>query len=129
MAQIQLLTEQLIPSTSKIRKAKCCRLVSSQELKIEGIKGTDVVQISYKNNNPELAAKIVNEVIKSYIDLNIQANQDEARTAKGVLVTEVPKAEEVVRRAESKLRVFKEQNKVVVLQQEATAAVDTISKL
>ncbi|QKQ74639.1 polysaccharide biosynthesis tyrosine autokinase [Nostoc sp. TCL240-02] len=99
------------------------------QLKIEGIKGTDVVQISYKNNDPELAAKIVNEVIKSYIDLNIQANQDEARTAKGVLVTEVPKAEEVVRRAESKLRVFKEQNKVVVLQQEATAAVDTISKL
>lgn len=99
------------------------------QLKIEGIKGTDVVQISYKNNDPELAAKIVNEVIKSYIDLNIQANQDEAKTAKGVLVTEVPKAEEVVRRAESKLRVFKEQNKVVVLQQEATAAVDTISKL
>ncbi|MBN3909813.1 MAG: polysaccharide biosynthesis tyrosine autokinase [Nostoc sp. NMS1] len=101
----------------------------ASQLKIEGIKGTDVVQISYKSTDPELAAKIVNEVIKSYIDLNIQANQDEARTAKGVLVTEVPKAEEVVRRAESKLRVFKEQNKVVVLQQEATAAVDTISKL
>jgi polysaccharide biosynthesis transport protein len=101
----------------------------ASQLKIEGIKGTDVVQISYKGTNPELAAKIVNEVIKNYINLNIQANQDEARTAKTVLVTEVPKAEEVVRRAESKLRVFKEQNKIVVLGQEATAAVDTISKL
>ncbi|MEA5603452.1 polysaccharide biosynthesis tyrosine autokinase [Nostoc sp. UHCC 0252] len=99
------------------------------QLKIEGIKGTDVVQISYKSTNPELAAEIVNEVIKNYINLNIEANQDEARTAKAVLVTEVPKSEEVVRRAESKLRVFKEQNKVVVLGQEATAAVDTISKL
>jgi polysaccharide biosynthesis transport protein len=101
----------------------------ASQLKIEGIKGTDVVQISYKGTNPQLSAKIVNEVIKNYIDLNIQANQDEARTAKTVLVTEVPKAEEVVRRAESKLRVFKEQNKIVVLGQEATAAVDTISKL
>ncbi|MEH2164000.1 MAG: polysaccharide biosynthesis tyrosine autokinase [Nostoc sp.] len=101
----------------------------ANQLKIEGIKGTDVVQISYKGSDPELATKIVNEVIKNYIDLNIQANQDEARTAKAVLVTEVPKSEKVVARAELKLRVFKEQNKIVVLGQEATAAVDTISKL
>ncbi|MEH2023968.1 GumC family protein [Nostoc sp.] len=101
----------------------------AKQLKIEGIKGTDVVQLSYKGGDPELAAKIVNEVIDSYIDLNIKANQNEARTAKQVLVTEVPKAEEIVRRAESKLRLFKETNKVVVLEQEATAAVDTISKL
>ncbi|MEH2350055.1 MAG: polysaccharide biosynthesis tyrosine autokinase [Nostoc sp.] len=101
----------------------------AMQLKIEGIKGTDVVQISYKGSDRGLAAKIVNEVIKSYIDLNIKANQEEARTAKEVLVTEVPKAEDIVTRAESKLRVFKEQNKIVVLEQEATAAVDTISKL
>ncbi|MEH2267754.1 MAG: polysaccharide biosynthesis tyrosine autokinase [Nostoc sp.] len=101
----------------------------AKQLKIEGIKGTDVVQLSYKGGNPELAAKIVNEVIDSYIDLNIKANQNEALTAKQVLVTEVPKAEEIVRRAESKLRLFKETNKIVVLEQEATAAVDTISKL
>ncbi|MEH2182563.1 GumC family protein [Nostoc sp.] len=101
----------------------------AKQLKIEGIKGTDVVQLSYRGGDPELAAKIVNEVIDSYIDLNIKANQNEARTAKQVLVTEVPKAEEVVRRAESKLRLFKETNKVVVLEQEAAAAVDTISKL
>lgn len=101
----------------------------AKQLKIEGIKGTDVVQLSYKGSDPQLAAKIVNEVIDSYINLNIKANQNEARTAKQVLVTEVPKAEEVVRRAESKLRLFKETNKVVVLEQEATAAVDTISKL
>ncbi|MDZ8227003.1 polysaccharide biosynthesis tyrosine autokinase [Nostoc sp. ChiVER01] len=101
----------------------------AKQLKIEGIKGTDVVQISYKGGNPELAAKIVNKVIDSYIELNIKANQNEALIAKEVLVTEVPKAEEIVRRAESKLRLFKEKNKVVVLGQEANAAVDTISKL
>lgn len=101
----------------------------AKQLKIEGIKGTDIVQLSYKGSNPELAAKIVNEVIDSYIDLNIKANQNEALTAKEVLVTEVPKAEEIVRRAESKLRLFKERNKIVVLDQEATAAVETISKL
>ncbi|MCC5616941.1 polysaccharide biosynthesis tyrosine autokinase [Nostoc sp. CHAB 5836] len=101
----------------------------AKQLKIEGIKGTDVVQLSYKGSDPELAAKIVNKVIDSYIDLNIKANQNEALAAKEVLVTEVPKAEAIVKRAESKLRLFKEKNKVVVLEQEASAAVDTISKL
>lgn len=101
----------------------------AQQLKIEGIKGTDIVQLSSKGNDPELAAKIVNEVIDSYIDLNIKANQNEALTAKEVLITEVPTAEGIVRRAESELRIFKEKNKVVVLEQESAAAVDTISQL
>ncbi|MBH8573008.1 polysaccharide biosynthesis tyrosine autokinase [Nostocaceae cyanobacterium CENA369] len=101
----------------------------AQQLKVEGIKGTDVVQLSYQSNNPELAAKIVNKVINNYIDLNINANQNEALAAKQVLVVELPKAEEIVRRAESQLRLFKEKNQVIVLDQEATAAVDTISKL
>lgn len=101
----------------------------AQQLKVEGIKGTDVVQLSYQSDNPELAAKIVNQVIDSYIDLNIKANQSEAFAAKQVLVAELPKAEVIVRRAESELRVFKEKNQVIVLEQEASAAVDTISKL
>lgn len=101
----------------------------AKQLKIEGIKGTDIVQLSYKGGDPKLASNIVNEVMDSYIDLNIKANQTEARTAKEVLVMQVPKAEETVTRAESQLRRFKEINKVVVLEQEATAAVDTISKL
>lgn len=100
-----------------------------KQLKIEGIKGTDVLQLSYKSENPQLAAKVVNQVIDSYIELNIKANQNEALTAKEVLVTEVPKAEANVRRAEEELRLFKEKNRIVVLDQESAAAVDTISKL
>lgn len=101
----------------------------ARQLKIEGIKGTDVVQLSYQGGDPELAAKVVNKVIDSYINLNIKANQNEALTAKEVLITEVPIAEGIVRRAESELRIFKEKNKVVVLEQESAAAVDTISQL
>ena len=99
------------------------------KLKVEGIKGSDVVQISYGDNNPELAAKAVNTVIDIYIKQNVQANQDEALTARKFIEMQLPKAEGIVRRAESNLREFKEKNKVIVLDQEANAAVDTISKL
>jgi succinoglycan biosynthesis transport protein ExoP len=99
------------------------------KLKVEGIKGSDVVQISYGDNNPELAAKAVNTVIDTYIKQNVQANQDEALTARKFIEMQLPKAEGTVRKAESELREFKEKNKVIVLDQEANAAVDTISKL
>lgn len=98
-------------------------------IKVEGIKGSDVVQISYGDNNPELAAKAVNTVIDIYIKQNVQANQDEALTARKFIEMQLPKAEGTVRKAESELRQFKEKNKVIVLDQEANAAVDTISKL
>lgn len=99
------------------------------KLKIEGIKGSDVIQLSYKDNDPQLAAKVVNQVIDNYMKLNVEANQNDALTAKEILVKELPNAEQIVRNAELKLRSFKEINKVIVLDQQATAAVDAISKL
>nr|MBA3920868.1 polysaccharide biosynthesis tyrosine autokinase [Nostocaceae cyanobacterium] len=99
------------------------------KLKIEGIKGSDVIQLSYKDNDPQLAAKVVNQVIDNYMKLNVEANQNDAFTAKQILVKELPNAEQIVRNAELKLRSFKEINKVIVLDQQATAAVDAISKL
>ncbi len=109
------------------------KLLSIQDfvtnLKVEGIKGSDVVQISYKDNNPQITAKAVNTIIDTYIKLNIQANQNEATSAKAFLVKQLPISEEKVRKAEFNLRMFKERNKVIVLQEEANAAVDTITKL
>ncbi len=99
------------------------------KLKVEGIKGSDVVQISYKDNNPQIAAKVVNTIIDTYIKLNVQANQNEATSAKAFLVQQLPMSEENVSKAEFQLRVFKERNKVIVLQEEANLAVETISKL
>ncbi|GAB1545074.1 polysaccharide biosynthesis tyrosine autokinase [Scytonema sp. NUACC21] len=98
-------------------------------LKIVGIKGSDVIQISYINNDPVLASKVVNTVIDTYIKQNVQANQGEALTAREFIEKQLPKAEGSVVRAESDLRRFKEYNKIIVLDQEANAAVDTISKL
>jgi polysaccharide biosynthesis transport protein len=99
------------------------------QLKVESLKGSDVIQISYTDNNPELASKVVNTVIDTYIKQNVRANQDEALTAKKFIEMQLPKAEGSVKRAESELRQFKEKNKIIVLDQEASAAADAISKL
>ncbi|MGB3652383.1 MAG: polysaccharide biosynthesis tyrosine autokinase [Rivularia sp. (in: cyanobacteria)] len=98
-------------------------------LHVEGIKGSDVLLISYSDPNPEKAATIVNTVIEKYIEQNVLANQKEAQTAGRFLMEQLPKAESSVKTAELQLRRFKEKNQIIVLQEEANGAVQTITNL
>lgn len=99
------------------------------KLNVEDVKGTDLLKISYTDINPEKAAKVVNTLIDIYIKYSIQANRAEAVSARKFILAQLPRTEANVRLAESALREFKEKNQVVVLQEEATAVVTTISDL
>ncbi|QDL07253.1 lipopolysaccharide biosynthesis protein [Brasilonema octagenarum UFV-E1] len=101
----------------------------TKRLKTESVKGTDILQISYTDKNPNLAAEVVNKVIEIYIRNNIEANRAETASAGKFIKQQLPDTEDAVRRAETALRRFKEKNKVIVLQEEATASVNRISKL
>ncbi|MEM6752756.1 MAG: polysaccharide biosynthesis tyrosine autokinase [Cyanobacteria bacterium P01_C01_bin.38] len=99
------------------------------QLNVEGIKGSDVLLVSYADGNPKKAADIVNTVIENYIQQNVEANKKETRDAGKFLAEQLPNAEKSVREAELELRQFKEKYKIVALQVEAGAAVETINKL
>jgi len=101
----------------------------AKELTIKGVAGTDVLNISYQAKEPELAASVVNKVIEVYIASNVQANRAEAVSARKFIAEQLPETETDVRSADLALRRFKEENKVLVLQEEASAAVKTISEL
>ncbi len=101
----------------------------AEQLNVEGIKGSDILLISYADRDPQKAAKIVNTVIDNYIKKNVAANQEEAQTASKFLASQLPNAEKSVGEAELKLRQFKEKNRIIALQAEATASVETITKL
>ncbi|MEA5618344.1 polysaccharide biosynthesis tyrosine autokinase [Cronbergia sp. UHCC 0137] len=98
-------------------------------LKIKSIRGTDVMGISYRSTNPQEAADTVNTIIKYYIENNISANRSEVRAAREFLNRELPEVERKVFRAEMALRRFKEENRVVALEEEAKAGVTTLTSL
>ena len=101
----------------------------TSKLKVEGVKGTDIIQISSTADDPQLAAKVVNKVIEVYIKNNVEANRAEAVSARKFILEQLPGTEVSVKQAESALRKFKEENKVIALQQEASTAVDGIARL
>jgi capsular exopolysaccharide synthesis family protein len=100
-----------------------------KQLTVKGIKGTDVLQISFKGKNPKEAAAVVNKLMALYIENNILTNRAEAAAAREFITKQLPETEITVRRAEAALRSFKEKNNVVALEQEAKYAVETIANL
>jgi polysaccharide biosynthesis transport protein len=100
-----------------------------RKLNVREIKGTDVLQISYQHTNPEKSAKIVNTLVEIYLEQNVSSLRSEAVAARRFIEKQLPNAEFVVRQAEVELARFKERNKVVNLQEEATKAVEVITEL
>jgi len=98
-------------------------------LTVKAIKGTDVLQISYKSKDPNEAAAAVNELMKRYIESNISSNRTEAAAAREFITKQLPEVQAKVRQAEADLRKFKEKNRTVALEREAATAVEAIANI
>ncbi|MBE9168907.1 polysaccharide biosynthesis tyrosine autokinase [Pleurocapsales cyanobacterium LEGE 06147] len=100
-----------------------------QRLNIKLIGGSDVVEISYRNPDPKVAANVVNTLMDVYIQRQIRNIQAEPATAKEFINKQLPQVEAKVAQAESKLREFKETNNVVNLTKEAETTVVELAAL
>jgi succinoglycan biosynthesis transport protein ExoP len=100
-----------------------------KQLTIKDVKGSDVLQISYKDTDPKTAAEVVNTLMQVYLNQNIVFHRMEVTAARKFLEQHLPEAELVVRKVDVQLRHFKEKNQVVVLTEEATRAVERMADL
>ncbi|MEL6319623.1 MAG: polysaccharide biosynthesis tyrosine autokinase, partial [Cyanobacteria bacterium J06626_14] len=99
------------------------------ELVVRPVAGADVLQISYESPDPVLAAAVVNQIIEDYQEKNIEMNRSEAAAAREFILAELPNTELLLFEAEAALRQFKEENDILVLEEEASAAVSTLTSL
>lgn len=98
-------------------------------LKLKTIRGTDVMELSYKSTDKREAANVVNSLMKHYLASNVSTNRAEAIAAREFLSKELPKVERRVTEAEIALRRFKEKNRVVALDVEARVSLESLGKL
>ncbi|OUL35994.1 lipopolysaccharide biosynthesis protein [Nostoc sp. T09] len=100
-----------------------------EKLTVKDIEKTDILQVSYKDMNPETAAHVVNTLMAVYLEHNVSSQRTETAAARKFIEKQVPKAESIVRIAEAQLAEFKEKNKVVALQEEATRSLEVLAEL
>jgi capsular exopolysaccharide synthesis family protein len=100
-----------------------------RKLKLKNVRGTDVMELSYKSTNPQEATEVVNSLMKYYLESNIRTNRTQARSAREFLSKQLPEVENRVTKAEVNLRRFKEYNRVVALDVEAQTGLQSLGRL
>ncbi|MEO0687678.1 MAG: lipopolysaccharide biosynthesis protein, partial [Cyanobacteria bacterium J06649_11] len=91
--------------------------------------GTDVINVTFVSEDPEMAKKIVNQVMESYIQNNIKSNRFKATAAGGFVEQQLPRTIAELEKAAEDLRVFKLRNNIIELNRETSAAVDSLTKI
>lgn len=100
-----------------------------EKLTVSDIKKTDVLTVSYKDSEPQKAAKVVNTLMAAYLEHNVSSRRKAATSAREFIETQLPKAEAVVSKAEAQLARFREKNKVYALQEEASQSLQVLGNL
>ncbi|WP_035991178.1 GumC family protein [Leptolyngbya sp. KIOST-1] len=101
----------------------------SSMIEVEPAEQADILQVSYRSNNPEEAAAIVNAVMDSYLARDVLSNRLKAATAREFIERQLPIAEADLDRAAAALQQFKDANGIVALENEASVAVEEIALL
>jgi polysaccharide biosynthesis transport protein len=94
-----------------------------RNLKVKSVRGTDVLELSYRSTNAKEASAVVNLLTRNYLENNVRTNRAEAIAAREFISKQLPEVEARVKDAEVALRRFKEQNSVIALEEEAKATV------
>jgi polysaccharide biosynthesis transport protein len=98
-------------------------------LAVTNTKDTDIISLSYKSTDPQLAMTVVNRLIELYRQKNLESTRAQATAARRFIESQLPDAETEVKQYEAAIRDFKERSKVVSLPDEAKVSVDSIGHI
>lgn len=129
LVQSELIIQEVINNLQLKNREGLFLKPESIAIAVETIPMADGLKVSYVSEDPKLAIKIVNQVMKSYIASNILNNRSEAIAAGAFIRKQLPQAKRDLELATEELRQFKVHNKIVDLKEEANGTVQTIRAL
>ncbi|NBD18364.1 MAG: hypothetical protein GVY04_20190 [Cyanobacteria bacterium] len=88
----------------------------AENLEVNIIKGTDIIELTYESQDPRRAAAIANELAKVYIKSNLESVKEEAFRTRVLIEQQLSQAIRLVRENKNALRDFKQQNNIVSLE-------------
>jgi polysaccharide chain length determinant protein (PEP-CTERM system associated) len=89
-----------------------------KKLKVEGIKKSDVIQVKFKHKDPQMAATVVNTLIKYYLDRHLQVFKSPQSSSFFQQQTNVLRKK--LMQVETNLKDFKRQHNLSSLEQQKT---------
>ncbi|MBW4549829.1 MAG: polysaccharide biosynthesis tyrosine autokinase [Aphanocapsa sp. GSE-SYN-MK-11-07L] len=100
-----------------------------QNLNVNNLRNTDILEISYKSIDPQEAVHVVDTLIDIYKRENIIDNREDLTSARKYVEQQLPAINAELRNLDLRIRAFKEQNRIADLTAEGTASVEIEAKL
>lgn len=82
----------------------------SQALKIQALKGTDLIRVSFQHPDPELAARVVNTLCQRFASENVENSRREASETLSFLEAQIAAIRKTLTRNDGELQHFKQAN-------------------
>jgi polysaccharide chain length determinant protein (PEP-CTERM system associated) len=111
----------------KNMKYKDAVLTFLKSLSVEGIKKSDVIEVSYKHKDPEMAAKIVNTLANAYLDEHLLVHKNPQSYNFFEDQSQVLKTK--LEQSETALETFKKQNAVTAMDEQQKLLLKQIADL
>lgn len=89
----------------------------------------DIIELSYKNADPEKARDVLNELCRTYIEYRREVNAQEVSRLLSKLEVQIDKLQNELTSKENDLRYFKEENQMVQLSSETNITVSKLSEM
>ncbi|MGB8698000.1 MAG: polysaccharide biosynthesis tyrosine autokinase [Thermosynechococcaceae cyanobacterium] len=93
-----------------------------EHLTVADVKDADILQIEFKDKDPQKAAEAVNTLMNVYLQGGIQSNRGEVGNTRTFIAERLPKAKAQVEVAENQLRQFKQTHQILTLKDQVVAA-------
>lgn len=108
MVSKPVLRETFLQLEKKLGPGQVDFSLLEKETQITPIIGTDLVNVAVKDSDPEIAAKIANQLMETYVDFNLRENRSKATASKIFIEQELPRLRHNVLIADNNLRQFME---------------------
>lgn len=101
----------------------------SKGLSVKIIPATNILEVSYRTNQPAQAADILNAILRAMVADSAEAIRSEASSVRTFLEAEVPKLQSRLAEAESAESEYRQQNRLVAPEQQAVKLIESLSAL
>ncbi len=82
-------------------------------LTIEPLKDSRILTVSYESKSPEMAADVVNHLVRNFIDFNFQVRNDFTRRASGGMEAQLEELKAKMERSQQALVDYERQNLII----------------
>jgi len=87
-----------------------------ESLSVNPVKDSRLVEVSFESEDPQLAALVVNTLVKNYVDQHLEIRLDNSHKAAGWMEQQLREVEQRLQKASSQLQEYARDNDIFVLQ-------------